>query len=76
MARLTIVVDDDLLRRARERAAELGTSLSAVLREHLASWVSADERRASAVSALVEQSKRARSGSAGHTWTRDDLHER
>lgn len=76
MAKLTLVVDDDLLRRARVRAAELGTSVNAVLREHLAHWVSADESRARAVSALLEQSKRTRSGSAGRTWTRNELHER
>ena len=35
MANLTIAVDDDVLRRARVRAAEQGTSVNAVLREEL-----------------------------------------
>jgi len=36
---LTISVDDDLLRRAREFARRRGTSLQAILREHLRSLV-------------------------------------
>lgn len=35
MANLTVVVDDDLLRRARQRAIEDGVSISAVVRSHL-----------------------------------------
>jgi predicted HicB family RNase H-like nuclease len=35
MSNLTIKVDDDLLRRARGKAAEQGTSLSAVVGELL-----------------------------------------
>ena len=44
---LTITVDDDVLRRARIRALEQGTSVNAVLREFLESYAGADgERRA------------------------------
>ena len=35
MANLTVVVDDDLLRRARQRAIEEGISISSVVRSHL-----------------------------------------
>lgn len=35
MANLTVVVDDDLLRRARQRAIEEVVSISAVVRSHL-----------------------------------------
>jgi plasmid stability protein len=76
MANLTIVVDDALLKRARVRAAELGTSVNAVLRDHLAQWVVADESQARAVASLLERSRRSRSGRGGRTWTREELHDR
>jgi len=76
MANLTIVVDDDLLRRARIRAAELDTSVNAVLREYLYSWAGDHEARARAVASLLSQSRAARSARRGRTWRREDLHER
>jgi plasmid stability protein len=76
MANLTIAVDDGLLRRARVRAAERGTSVNAVLREHLAGWVGSGEERARAVASLLERSKKARSRRGSARWTRDELHER
>ena len=39
---LTIVVDDEVLRRARIRALEQGTSVNAVLREFLESYAGSD----------------------------------
>lgn len=76
MANLTITIDDDLLRRARVRAAQLGTSVNAVLREHLEHWTGNAEERARALASLLERSRRAKSGSGGRTWTRDELHDR
>lgn len=75
MANLTITVDDALLRKARIRAAELGTSVNAVLRDYMALWSGATDRRG-AVEALLARSRRARTASGGRRWTRDDLHER
>jgi len=76
MANLTISVDDDLLRRARVRAAELGTSVNAVLREYMRAWAGEAELRARAVASLLKRSKRARNGRGGRRWSRDELHER
>lgn len=76
MANLTITIDDALLRRARVRAVEAGTSVNAVLREHLRAWVGGVEERQRAAAALVARSARSRSARAGATWTRDELHER
>jgi len=76
MANLTITVDDDVLRRARVRAAELGTSVNAVLREYMEQWTSVQEERRRAVDRILEASKRSRALSGGRTWTRDELHER
>ena len=76
MANLTITVDDQLLRRARVRAAQLGTSVNAVLRDYMESWAGGSEEKTAAVRSLLEQASRARSGSGGRRWTRDELHER
>lgn len=42
MANPNITIDDDLLRRARIRALEQGTSVNAILREYLTAFAGAD----------------------------------
>ena len=76
MANLTITVDDELLRRARVRAAEADTSVNAVLREFMESWVGQAGYRAAAVASLLERSSGSAGARAGRRWTRDQLHER
>lgn len=75
MANLTIAVDDDLLRRARVRAAEQGTSVNAVLREELARYATATGSDRAAEDFLALAGGRAgRSGTAQPSWSRDELH--
>jgi plasmid stability protein len=76
MANLTITIDDGLLRRARVRAAELGTSVNAVLRDYLSAWIGGHDSRQRAVERLVRRSKQAKSAGGARRWTRDELHER
>ncbi|MCK6682579.1 MAG: hypothetical protein L6R30_09200 [Thermoanaerobaculia bacterium] len=64
------------MRRARIRAAQLGTSVNAVLRDFIDSWAGGSSDRARAIAALVELSEAVESGRAEATWTREDLHER
>ena len=64
MVNLTLAVDDDLLRRARIRAAEEGTSVNAVVRELLASYSAAD-RVGAARRRLVALSVSSAAGSGG-----------
>ena len=77
MANLTLTIDDDVLLRARRRALEHGTSVNALVREYLESFVGADDT-VDAGRALVALAERASgsSGSRGRRWTRDDVHER
>jgi plasmid stability protein len=77
MANLTLTIDDEVLRRARIRALEQGTSVNALVREHLERYAR-DERRRAAVQELVELSRTSAgsSGVDGRTWTRDDLYDR
>ena len=72
---LTITVDDELLRRARIRALDQGTSVNAVVREFLESYAGAEEEQR-ARSQLVElaRASSASSGAGGRSWTRDDIY--
>ena len=77
MANLTIVVDERVLRRARIRALEDGTSVNAVLREYLAAYAGdSGTREAREAYVGLAESASASSGPDGRTWTRDDAHER
>lgn len=75
VANLTITVDDELLKRARIRALELDTSVSAVLREHLGAFV-ADERDVSTRNCLLELSASSAGGPphVQRSWTREELY--
>ena len=84
MANLTITVDDELLKRARIRALERGTSVNAILAEYLRYFAGENQTQLRATRSLValatENSKaggktRAKAR-AGRGWKRDDLHER
>jgi plasmid stability protein len=77
MANLTVTVDSDVLRRARIRALEMGTSVNAVLRDYLAAYAG-ESPAAEAMRSLVRAAKKISSGSgkAGRTWTREDAHGR
>ncbi len=76
MANLTLVIDDELLQRARLRALAQGTSVNAVVREMLATYA-ADERVLRGrrrVAELARTSTAGRSGT-GRRWTREELYE-
>ncbi len=77
MANLTLVIDDDVLRRARVRAAERGTSVNAVIRELLEQFAG-PSAAASAVQAMfdIADGTGAVLGESGVTWSRDELHDR
>ena len=76
-ANLTLSVEEQVLRRARVRAAERGTSVNALVRDYLGRLAGEDPGRSAAMNilSLAAQSK-ASSGPAGRTWTRDDLYDR
>ncbi len=75
MANLTIAVDDELLKRARVKAIEEGTSVNALLRERLEEYVDARERQRVAIRELLESARRSTGGSGGRKWTRAELYE-
>ena len=77
MTNLTLTVDEEILRRARIRALELGTSVNALVRDYLKQLAG----RSTAAEGIAEffaatQEAGAGSGPGGRTWTRDDLYDR
>lgn len=76
MAKLTIVVDEGTLKRARIRALEEGTSVNAVLRERLEEYAGARRERMQALERILGDAREGGAGSgAGRAWTRDELYE-
>ena len=76
MANLTVTVDDEVLKRARLRATEQGTSVNAVVRDYLEQYAGTRSAQEQALLKLLELSEQARSKRGRRKWNRDDLHER
>lgn len=75
MANLTLVVDEDVLRRARVRALQQGTSVNALVRAYLARVAGESEARRG-MDEFFASVTGAGAGSGGRSWTRDELHDR
>lgn len=76
MANLTITVPEEILKSARRRALEQGTSVNAVLRDYLSKFAGTQCAQANAAKRVLELSRRARSGRCNAKWIRDELHRR
>jgi plasmid stability protein len=77
MTNLTLTVDEDILRMARIKALEQGTSVNALVREYLrqlAGHSTAAEGVAEFFGATTGAG--AGSGPEGRSWIRDELYER
>lgn len=74
MVNLTLVVDDAVLKRARQRALEEGTSVNAQVREFLQCYA----RSGSGFEEFLALTEGlgGRSGPEGRHWRRAELHER
>jgi len=76
MAKLTITIDDEVLKRACLRATEQGTSVNAVARAYLEQYAGSRTAQREAVARLLALSKQATSRLGQHARSRDQLHER
>jgi len=77
MTNLTLTVDEEILRRARIRALELGTSVNALVRDYLRQLAG----RSTAAEGVAEffaatRGAGAGSGPDGRTWRREELYDR
>ncbi len=77
MANLTVTVDERLLKRARIKAIEQGTSVNRVVSEYLEAWAGGTAAQ-EALGGFVElaAASEASSGPEGRTWRRHDLYDR
>lgn len=78
MKNITLAVDADVLDRVRRHAAQVGTSVNAIVREHLARVArdSDAERKDRAHRRLMELIDGSTAEVGPITWTRDDIHDR
>jgi len=74
VANLTIAVDDDILHRARVRAAQQGTSVNAVLRGELERYAAGDGAERAIDEFLAFAQRRSRNGGTDRAWSREDLY--
>lgn len=76
MANLTITVQKETLKQARQRAMAEGRSVNAILREYLELYSGRRRDQCEALSDLLTLAGSCETGSGGSRWTRDELHER
>jgi len=78
MTNLTITVDDEILRQARIRAIEEGSSVNAVLRDYLARYVAdrdRSERDRALLRGIVAHAREHQGRSGGQRVRREELYE-
>jgi len=76
MANLTLKIDDKLLRRARIRALEQGTTVNELVRTYLSQYAVPRADRMRAFRRFLEIAEEARASSGGRKMKRDALHDR
>ena len=76
MSNLTIPVDEAVLKQARMRALEEGTSVNALLRDYLERYIGKGQQYRQATNSILAIAKRSVAASQGRRWTRDELYER
>ncbi len=76
MTNLTISVDEALVRQARVRAIQEGTSVSAKVREFLAAYAQGGQTPQVAAQSFLDAARHSRANSSARPWSRADAHER
>lgn len=76
MTNLTISIDEAVVRQARVRAIQEGTSVSAKVRDFLAAYAQGGQAQQSAAQAFIDAARNSRANTAGQRWSRADAHER
>ena len=76
VANLTLSIDDELLKRARVRAVQEGTSVNAVVRDYLERYAHTDASDKAMRRFLgIADASDAGSVGTGRTWARSDIYE-
>jgi hypothetical protein len=75
MANLTVSVNAEVLKQARIRALENGTSVNELVGKYLEDYVQRRERQKKALLEILESAKNS-TYRGGEKWTREELYER
>ena len=76
MANLTLKIDEKLLRRARIRALEQGTTVNELVRNYLGQYAVPRANRMRAFRRFLEIAEEAKAGSGGRKLRREELYDR
>lgn len=74
MKRVTLAIEEDVLEKARLRAAREGTSVNEVIRKLLAGYGTREEERRSAMEDSLDAARRYQGGLGGQRWSRGEAH--
>jgi hypothetical protein len=73
---LTLVIPEELLRKARVQAVHEGTSVNEIVRNLLEDYVGKSDRLGVAVEELIRIARDSKGEMGKRTWTREDLYDR
>lgn len=76
MRNVTLAIEEDILQKARVRAAREGTSVNEVIRRYLAEYGGREDRIRAAMDRVLEEAAKYHGRSVGRRWTREEIHER
>ena len=76
MTNLTIALDEAIIRKARIRAIQEGTSVSAKVREFLAAYAQDSHRQQTSGMAFIAAARKSKANSEGAQWSREDAYDR
>ena len=76
MANITLKIDDDLLKKARQLASQKNTSINAIFNKTIQEFVRRNLNRDATLRSLDSFYKKCKAIVGKKDWTRDELHER
>lgn len=76
MTNLTIAIDEAIVRQARVRAIQEGTSVSAKVREFLAAYAQNHSTQQEAADNFIAAARSSCANTAGERWSREDAYQR
>ncbi len=76
MTNLTISIDEAVVRQARVRAIQEGTSVSAKVRDFLAVYAQGGQAQQAAAKDFIAAARNSQANASAQRWHRDDAHDR
>ncbi len=76
MTNVTLSIDEEALKQARVLALQQGTSLNALIREYLESYIGRNQRYLQVTERILRQAEQSRFDSGKRKCTREELYER